>query len=155
MSFNAPFINEQAGYYLGMVESGTLCSIIYKIKGERNIHTNNTVVVVASDMEPGAGIGKSRIPAHEHIVWVLPCRPLLVQDVTLEPQQQTCMFQKKKRLYDIYTVLREKTQHGNDACDIKYMQFTFSVAACKCCKSKKAAQEDSCCRCKLSCHCSV
>lgn len=96
MSFNAPFINEQAGYYLGMVESGTLCSIIYKIKGERNIHTNNTVVVVASDMDPGAGIGKSRIPAHEHIVWVLPCRPLLVQDVTLEPQQQTCMFQKEK-----------------------------------------------------------
>jgi hypothetical protein len=70
-----------------------LCFIILK-KGDRNIHTDDRVVVVASDMEPGAGIDKSRIPAHQHIVWVLPCLPLLVQYVNLETKQQS--FSEKK-----------------------------------------------------------
>ena len=74
-----------------------LCFIILK-KGERNIHTDDRVVVVASDMEPGAWIDKSRVPAHQHIVWVLPCLPLLVQYVTLEPKQHACF---RKRLNSV------------------------------------------------------
>ena len=54
---------------------------------ENVIHLDDGVIHVASNMKPGAGIGKGRIPALQHIVWVLPCQPLLVQYVTFKSQK--------------------------------------------------------------------
>jgi hypothetical protein len=74
----------------GKVQIGTIIlgrKTIIEGRIESAVHADDRVIVVAGDMEPGAGIGKRRIPALQHVVWVLPCQPLLVQYVTFKRQQ--------------------------------------------------------------------
>jgi hypothetical protein len=69
---------------------------IILIRGkETDVHTDDSVIIVAGDMKPGAGVDKGWIPALQHIVSVLPCLPLLVQYVTFKSQQH--VSEKKRR----------------------------------------------------------
>ena len=89
-------------------------------------------------MKPGAGICKGRIPALQHIVWVLPCQPLLVQYVTFKSQKH---------------VSEKTTWKWRPLNDQEFgMWYTVSAAACKYCKRKKAGEY--CCCHKLGPHCS-
>jgi hypothetical protein len=61
-------------------------AILIREKGS-DVHTDDSVIIVAGDMKPGAGVDKGWIPALQHIVCVLPNLPLLVQYVTFKSQQ--------------------------------------------------------------------
>jgi hypothetical protein len=48
----------------------------------KSLHSDDIVFCVASDMEPGAGIDKGRIPTLQDISWVVQCLPQGMQCIT-------------------------------------------------------------------------
>lgn len=41
-----------------------------KKKGKQDLHSDDTILRIASNMEPCAGIDECGIPALQHIVWI-------------------------------------------------------------------------------------
>ena len=112
------------------------------------IHADDGVVIVAGDMEPGAGIYKGWIPTLQHIEGVLPCQPLRVQNVTF-------IFFRPHNNCELAYIFRKQFTNYVFMMITKVVHLTvctFSVAAHKCSQGKKASEQSCCCCWRMSPH---